>query len=145
MAITYLKHRSGYPIMYPWTPVSAVSAGDVITTGNTALTARVCHQAIAAGEVGELAMAGGVYNAPKSSADGITAGDYLYWNPSANQMTPTYGAGYAAFGLACNDCVIGTTTVDVMHWPEPLAQQQEEESASSSSSSSTSSASSASS
>lgn len=139
MAWTYLRHRSGYPIMYPWTPAAAVSAGDVVTTGNTALTARVCHQAIAANEVGELALAGGVYNAPKASGTGITAGDQLYWNPSTNQMTPTYAAGLAAFGIACADAAIGTTTVDVMHWPEPLAQEQEEESESSSSSNSSSS------
>lgn len=67
-----------------YTPVADVSAGDVIIDGDLTL---IAHNDIAAGELGALAIDGGVYEAVKDGTSGpvFALGDWLYWDDSNNE------------------------------------------------------------
>lgn len=142
MAITYAKFRSGYPIKYPYTPGSAVSPGDVVVAGPSPPVCRVAHLDIAANELGELSHAFGIYSMPKSTSEGMTAGDYVFWNESTNQVTRTSADDRPSFGIVCGTVAAAAERVDVLHWPSALATDLEEQSSSSSSTNSSSSSSS---
>ena len=71
-------------VMVDHTPGTAVTAGDIVVVGNTAL---IAHVDIAANELGALAAGRGVYS---ELADGaIGAGLTVYWNSGASRVTTT--------------------------------------------------------
>jgi predicted RecA/RadA family phage recombinase len=115
MGVTYAKFRSGRPIQMPYTPGSAVSAGDVIVSGGAAF---VAHVDIAANYQGEVACGGGVY---QLTADGaITPGQDVFWDATNHIISLTSG-GNTPFGkmLAGPDGLVSgagpATTGDVCY------------------------------
>lgn len=95
MSLTAQRYDGGQTI--PHTPVSAVSAGDVVVVGEIVA---VANHAIAASAAGALSIEG-TYSMPKAttSSSAITAGAKLYWDASGEVVTTTAGsnkiAGYA--------------------------------------------------
>jgi predicted RecA/RadA family phage recombinase len=91
-----------------YTPVAAVTAGDVIEIGSIPLIANLD---IAAGELGALHTEG-VYDVPKTS-DEFTMGDAVYWNSTGNPVSGTAGTGAAdnatgnLMGVAAADAAAG--------------------------------------
>jgi len=65
-----------------YTPVSDVSAGDVVVQGDLIGIAK--HD-IAAGQLGALAVVG-IFAVPKATGTGITAGAKLYWNSATKTV-----------------------------------------------------------
>lgn len=93
-------HAEGDVIDY--TPVSAVSAGDVVLIGTTPM---IAPSAIAAGVKGTLAC-GGIWKVPQK-AEIFTEGDAAYWDVDGNPVTGTNGTG-AATGTASAGNLMGT-------------------------------------
>jgi len=116
MATDNVNFLSGNPIFVAHTPESAVSAGEVVVSGDTP---RIAHKDIAAGELGALAFAGGVYEVPKAtgSAKAIAANKLVYWDASGGVATETSSShkklGYTTEAVGDSD-----TTVKVAHWPQ---------------------------
>lgn len=97
----YIKGETGPVIDY--TPVGAVSAGNVVVLGDLVAVAKLD---IAAGALGQLHL-GGVYDFPKSTAGGsaIAVGKTVYWDAGNNVATET-STGNKLLGkteLACTD------------------------------------------
>lgn len=76
-----------------YTPTSNVSAGDVVTIGTIPM---VATQAISANCLGSLACEG-VFDLPKTS-DVFVAGDAVYWNSAATDVSGNTGAADNASG-----------------------------------------------
>jgi predicted RecA/RadA family phage recombinase len=93
-----------------YTPVSDVSAGDVIVQGDLIGIAK--HD-IAAGQLGALAVVG-IFSVPKA-ADEITAGAKLYWNSATKQVALVPGTEpiLPYLGKAVRAAVSADTTVQV--------------------------------
>lgn len=93
-----------------YTPVSAVSAGDVVVQGDLVGVAKID---IAAGRQGALAVEG-IFDFPKSTAVGsaITAGTTVYWNAAAQQATAT-AAGNKLLGKTTKAAADADATVRV--------------------------------
>lgn len=101
----------GNPIMTPYTPSGAVSAGDVIVEGSRIF---IAHQDIAANALGSVAAGGGVYDFLATSGDVVAMGDPLYWDDSGNnaEESPTSNT-------AIGPCLVakgsGETTIRALH------------------------------
>lgn len=103
--------RYGNPVFVPYTPGSAVAAGDVIVSGTHVF---IAHQNIAANELGAVAVGGGVYEMIALTGDVITMGDLLYWD-DANNNAEAGATGNTAIGPACESKGTGVTIVLVAH------------------------------
>jgi len=93
-----------------YTPVAAVSAGDVVVQGDLVGVAKLD---IAAGKLGALAVTG-VFDFPKAttSASAITAGAKLYWDASGEVVTTTADSNKTV-GYAIAAAGATSATVDV--------------------------------
>lgn len=95
-----------------YTPVSDVSAGDVVVQGDLIGIAK--HD-IAAGQLGALATVG-VFDVPKATGAGtdITAGAKLWWNATNSRVEKTDGSGVHKYlGKAVRAAASADTTVQV--------------------------------
>jgi predicted RecA/RadA family phage recombinase len=88
-----LFYQTGESIDY--TPVAAVTAGDVVVLGTLPCVAQAD---IAAGAKGSLAL-GGVWKIPQK-AEIVTAGDDVYWDAAGDPVTGTAGTGAATAATA---------------------------------------------
>lgn len=106
---------SGKPRFVDHTPVAAVSMGQIVVIGQRPY---VAHRDIAAGEVAALAAEGGVYDIVKSGSSGpvITAGDNMYWDAGASQITNAAGA-LPHFGPSQEAASTSDALVRVLHSP----------------------------
>lgn len=104
----------GDPVMVDHTPSSAVSAGDVVVSGDLAL---VAHNDIDADRMGALASGGGVYKCTADAA--IASGKKVYWNAAASKVTETAGAN-KVFGYvnADSSSAADEDPIEVIHKPE---------------------------
>lgn len=89
-----------------YTPVAAVTGGDVVVVGTVVCVAPVD---IAAAEKGCL-QTEGIYKFPKTT-DTFTAGDAVYWDVDGNPVTGTAGTG-AADSSAATGNLAGWATAD---------------------------------
>jgi predicted RecA/RadA family phage recombinase len=80
---------NGEPVVRDYTPVGAVTAGDVIVLNGFLLFAILD---IAAGVLGAVASAGAVWFGAKD-ASVFADGDEVYWNPAGNPVVGTAGTG----------------------------------------------------
>lgn len=99
-----------------YTPsAGAVDAGDVVVLGNTAgLTCGIAHLDIPNGELGALALGGGIY-------DVVMLGNYapwtkVYWDASVSKVTTT-STNNALFGFLVEGNTGANTTVEALHKP----------------------------
>ena len=99
-----IPYSSGGTIDY--TPVSAVTVGQVVEIGSIPL---IATSAIAAGAKGSLATSG-VYKVPKASGT-ITAGDAIYWDDAGSPVTGTASSG-ACTGTASGNNLMGYAVFD---------------------------------
>lgn len=95
----------------PYTPSSAVSAGDVVVQGELV---GIAQRDIAANAAGDLIVAG-VVTFPKATTSGsaITAGAKLYWDESSSVATTTVGSN-KLIGKAVTAASASASTVDVL-------------------------------
>jgi predicted RecA/RadA family phage recombinase len=93
-----------------YTPGADVAVGDVVVQGDLV---GVAHRAIAANELGSLAVAG-VFDFAKATGGGtaITAGATCYWNDAANQATTT-AAGNKLLGKCIRAAADADATVRI--------------------------------
>lgn len=86
----------GSPLMVDHTPGADVAAGEVVVVGDGC---RIAHADIPADRLGALAIRGGVYRVPKSTAAGsaIAAGKSVYWDATNNVQTTNAAAGANKF------------------------------------------------
>jgi predicted RecA/RadA family phage recombinase len=99
----------------PYTPVAAVSAGDIIDCGTFAA---VAIRDIPAGTLGELdAWAGPTYRCNKFVGEAIAFGALVYYDQGTNTATGTVAYSEATFGVCVNanpaGALAGDATVDV--------------------------------
>jgi len=108
----YIKGESGPVIDY--TPVGAVTAGQVVVVGDLVGVAKLD---IAAGILGHLHL-GGVYDFPKSTAGGsaIAVGKTVYWDATNSVATET-STGNKLLGKTEIAAVDADTTVRVVLQP----------------------------
>lgn len=104
MATAYYMNDGG---RMPYTPSSAVAAGDVVVIGDTV---GVATQAIAANELGTLATRG-LFKLPKASGSttAIAAGTKVYWAAGSSVITTT-ASGNKCIGYTHLASVDGDTT-----------------------------------
>lgn len=100
--------------MMDYTPSAAVTAGDVIVTSGTP---RVSHRDIASGDLGALAIFGGIYLAIGDAA--IADDKKVYWDATAGKMTETATAN-KVFGVSVSACAANAGTFLVFHSPGTL-------------------------
>lgn len=91
-----------------YTPVSAVSVGDVVVLGTIPL---IAPRDIAAGALGALATEG-VFDVVKVTG-AITAGDAIYWNATGDPVGGTAGTG-AATGTAGSNNLMGVAVASAL-------------------------------
>lgn len=103
--------------MVPYTPSSAVSAGDVVVIGDIPFVA--IHD-IAAGVQGSVAARGGTYEALVD--DDYEPGENVYWDDSSNKLTQAVGS-HKHFGYLSpdSDPAADGDTVEVIHAPNGTA------------------------
>ncbi len=99
----------------PYTPVAAVSAGDIIDLGTFAA---VAIRDIAAGQLGELdAWDSPTYRCNKFAGEAIALGALVYYDAGTNTATGTIGYSEATFGVCVSSnaagALAGDATVDV--------------------------------
>lgn len=115
MSQTPCKYRQdGNTISY--TPVSAVTAGDVIVLGT--LLVCIALRDIAANVLGALAVRG-VFDVPKVTG-AISAGDPLYWDADGDPVGGTAGSG-AFTATASNGTFAGFATADAASGDETVS------------------------
>src|SRR5690606_20508251 len=128
IAIRYAKHfgrvwimatvtfRHGDPRQIDYTPSGAdVDAGEVVVVGNTPM---VAHLPITDGELGALAVGGGVYRL--TAAGAIDNGDPVYWEATDGEATAT-ASGNLLFGIAVSASTTDQDPIDVYHAPDAAA------------------------
>lgn len=91
-----------------YTPVSAVTGGDIVVIGSIPLLA---VNDIAAAAKGSL-QTGGVWKVPKATG-ALTQGDSIYWHTAGSPVTGTASSG-AADGTASGGYLIGMATADAL-------------------------------
>jgi predicted RecA/RadA family phage recombinase len=106
--------RYGYTI--PYTPGSAVAAGDVVDLGTFAAVAVL---PIAANVLGELHCG---WDSPtvritKYTGDEIAQGAIVYWDAGTSTATGTVGYSEGVLGYAASAAATGDDTVDVKMAP----------------------------
>jgi predicted RecA/RadA family phage recombinase len=97
----------------PYTPVAAVSAGDIIDLGTFAAFA---IRDIAAGELGELdSWDSPTYRVNKYTGEAIAQGAPVYYDAGTSTATGTIGYSEAFLGYCADDggALAGDSTVDV--------------------------------
>jgi predicted RecA/RadA family phage recombinase len=106
--------KKGYGRTVAYTPVSAVTAGDVVVQSNLV---GVAPNDIAANALGTLVIEG-IYTFPKTAGTGeaIAAGDLVYWDAGGEVMTETV-SGNTRAGVAELAAGDSATTVDVVLVP----------------------------
>lgn len=92
---------------------SAVAAGDIVVVG---VTPMICHRAIADGQLGALAVAGGAYEVLKGAGVAIGDGALVYWDDT-NNVANTTASGNTRLGRAVKAALAGDATVWVFHDP----------------------------
>ena len=114
MAITYATYVQGRPQMEDYVAPAAVNAGDLIITG---ATIRIAHLDIAAGELGALAIDGGVYTFPKATTGGSAIADntIVYWD-NTNKVITTTSAGNKRLGYTFGTSLDTDATQRVLHY-----------------------------
>lgn len=102
MAQTAAKRIQSSGASIDYTPVSAVTAGDVVEIGSIPM---VADRDIAADVLGAVSCEG-VFDLPKTS-DEFSLGDAVYWNSTGNPVTGAAGSGAAdsATGNLAGVCV----------------------------------------
>lgn len=103
--------RSGAPLMISHTPGSAVAAGEVVVTSDTA---RIAHTAIAASTLGSLSTGGGIYSVTGNAA--IADGKKVYWDTAVNKVTETATAN-KVFGRTVAACSGNNVVFECQHDP----------------------------
>lgn len=116
MAVTAgqeVKFRYGNPVMKPdHTAAAAIVAGEVVESGNLPM---IAHVDIANGDVGAMAIGGGVYSCQCNGT--VAAGEKVYWDSTggSEEVTATSTTN-DHFGVALTG---GTNTrIDVWHRPD---------------------------
>lgn len=95
----------------PYTPGSAVSAGDVIDLGTFAA---IATSDIASGDLGDLVCWDSpTVRATKYTGEAITQGAPCYWDAGTSTVTGTIGYSEAFLGYAASGALAGDATVDV--------------------------------
>ncbi len=95
----------------PYTPVGAVSAGDVIDLGTFAA---IAIRDIAAGALGELdSWESPTYRINKFTGEAIILGAPVYWDAGTSTATGTIGYSEAFLGYCATAALAGDATVDV--------------------------------
>lgn len=105
----------GSPLMVDHTPVSAVSAGDVVAIGDEL---RICHTDIPANRKGALAAPGGdaVYLVDKATGAALGDGVPAFWNPTNKNVQATDAAGtLKRLGFTVGATASGDTQCYVRH------------------------------
>lgn len=102
--------RRGYPEYIPYKSATARVAGEVFVVGNNT---RITHRAIAANELSNVAVTGGVYTLGKDNSD-IADGATLYWDDT-NSVVTTTASTNKKIGIAMEAAGTGATSVDVLH------------------------------
>lgn len=107
----------GNTLMIDYTPVAAVTAGDVVVVGGEC---RVAHSDIEANQLGALAAPCGaaVYDAAKQGGAGVTFADgaAVYWDDTNNRAVAADGGGAnKRLGTAVAAAVDADTSVRVRH------------------------------
>lgn len=112
------KYRHGHALMVPYTPGSAVTAGDVVVVGNENW---IAHSDIAANELGSLARpnASVVYEGNKLSTDDVAVQATLYWDAGNARITTT-ASTHKKLGRAVAAAGSGVATVYFVHEPVGL-------------------------
>lgn len=108
-------YRNGYPVMVDYTAGADIVAGEMVLLGNaTGVSMGIAHVAIANGDVGSLAIGGGVY-------DCMVASNYAAWSkvykPSANAILTTTSTNNALFGYTVEAAGAANAIVKVLHDP----------------------------
>lgn len=114
MSAYYVK---GDPVMASHTPGDAVAAGEMVVVGSEV---RICHHAIAANEVGNLAVPGGnvLYDVDKEAGGGVTFADGAeVFLDEANQLAVATDGGGANEHLGTAVAAAGDndTSVRIVH------------------------------
>ncbi len=117
MAITYAKHLSGAYESVPYTPGSALTAGDVVVVGNNVFFAL---SDVAASVLGALHI-GGVWRLPKSTgtSSGIAQGTLVYWDATYHVVTTTAGSN-KKIGITAKASGDSDATQDVLSIPQAV-------------------------
>ena len=89
----------------PYTPSADVAAGDVVVQGGIV---GIAKRKILSGTLGALATRG-VFTVPKG-AEALTAGQLIYWDPSAVAVTSSAGS-LQEFGRVVTAAALAATTV----------------------------------
>ena len=113
MAITFATYIHGSLRMQDYVAPVFINAGDVVVTG---VTPRVAHLDIQAGELGALAVQGGVYSMPKSTAAASAIADntLVFWD-AANKVITVTSAGNKRFGYTFGASVDADPVQRVFH------------------------------
>jgi predicted RecA/RadA family phage recombinase len=105
--------RHGYPIKSDYTPSAIVYGGEVVVQEELVC---IAHRDIAAGEMGALAIGGGVYEVPAKGA--YDCGSKVYWDDTVNQVSDNSADG-ELFGFIVDDTSSAQAgdKVHVLHAP----------------------------
>jgi predicted RecA/RadA family phage recombinase len=107
--------RHGFPVKSDHTPAAQVYGGQVIVMENLVC---IAHRDCAVGEMGAVAVGGGVYEvAAKGAYDTGTA---VYWDDTVNQVSNNSADGMH-FGFIVDDTTSAEAgdLVNALHWPSP--------------------------
>lgn len=113
------RYVSGPVTMMDYTPSGAdVAAGEIILVGDYT---GIAHLPIAKGELGALAIDGGIYEVVKDGTGGPTfnQGDYIDWDADSN-LAVAAGSGNG-LGMATADAGTNDASVYVFHRANGLA------------------------
>ncbi|GAI99836.1 unnamed protein product [marine sediment metagenome] len=107
--------KQGTPIMSDHTPGADVPGGEVVVVG---VTPMVAHRDVDNGELGALAVSGGIYEMTGDAA--ILAGVSVFWDDTAKKVTET-ASGNSHFGFTRNAEITGDTVKGwVIHDPKSV-------------------------
>ena len=117
MALTYAKFISGDTETIDYTPVSAVTGGDVVVVDGNIFMAT---EDIAAAAKGALHI-GGIWEFPKTAGTGtaIAQGNKIYWDADNNVATETAGSS-KLIGICAEAAADAATTVRVLSIPQAV-------------------------
>lgn len=95
----------------PYTPVGAISAGDIIDLGTFAA---IAIRDIAAGELGELdSWDSPTYRINKFTSEAVAQGAPVYWDAGTSTATGTIGYSEAFLGYCASAAGASDATIDV--------------------------------
>ena len=106
--MSFIAQHTGEGNSVDYRPTADIPAGAVVVEGDlVGVTSRL----IPAGTLGALALTG-IYEVPKDSAVDITLGTLLYWDATAQRVTPTQ-ASNKIFGRAVTAGPVGAEKIQV--------------------------------